>query len=89
MTLHRNLLIPTLATFGALAAIGCFFWGYILPVDVQAYHQQFLQMSTLGWSGMNLVSFILIVIEWAAWGALTGWILGALDAYYEKQQTKK
>jgi len=70
--LCKKHLAMILAILGGLWYIICHFWGLLLPVDVQAFHQDFLRISVLGWSGMNLQSFALGIIQWSIWGALFG-----------------
>lgn len=72
MMLCRKHLGMTLAILGALWFVVCHFWGLLLPADVQAFHVMFLRISVLGWTGMNLTSLALGIIQWAIWGGLIG-----------------
>lgn len=45
----------------------CFIWYYIRPVE-QGLHLQLLRLSFFGFSGMNLVGFILGLVQSYIWG---------------------
>lgn len=76
MMLCKKHLGATLAFLGAVSYVVCHLWGFVLPIDVQELHQNLLRISVLGWSGMNVTSFVLGVLEWAVWG----WIIGVAFA---------
>lgn len=76
MMLCKKHLGATLAGVGAAAYVVCHFWGLVVPADLQALHADLIRMSVLGWSGMNVSSFVLGVIQWAIWG----WLIGAAFA---------
>lgn len=72
MMLCKKHLAATLAILGGLWYIVCHLWGLMLPADVIQFHADFLRISVLGWTGMNITSFLLGVIQWSIWGALFG-----------------
>ncbi|NCS66804.1 hypothetical protein GW777_00300 [Candidatus Peregrinibacteria bacterium] len=76
MMLCKKHLGATLAGLGVVAYVVCHFWGFVVPADVQELHADLLRISVLGWSGMNLTSFILGIVQWAIWG----WLIGAAFA---------
>lgn len=80
MMLCKKHLPVTLAGFGAVAYAVCHFWYYAVPADLQQLHADLLRMSVLGWSGMNVTSFILGVVEWAVWGWLIGIVFVAIGS---------
>lgn len=55
-----------LGIFFAIIFVICFFWHFINPVDAELRIKLF-QMALVGFSGMNLVSFILGVIQSYLW----------------------
>ncbi len=57
----------TIAVFLVFLFIICFGWFYIQPVENEL-HQDLLRLTYLGWSGMNLPSFFLGVIQSFLWG---------------------
>ena len=85
MTFQYKTFPKTLAAFGAISGLVCYFWQFVLPADAQAFHMSFLRMSVIGWTGMNVVSLILTIVEWAIWGAVIGWLLGWLDGMLAKK----
>lgn len=56
-----------IAIFLVFLFIICFVWFYIQPVENEL-HQDLLRLTYLGWSGMNLFSFFLGVIQSFLWG---------------------
>lgn len=87
MTCKKHL-AATLAGVGALAYAVCHFWVYAVPADLMGLHQDLLRMSVLGWSGMNVQSFVLGLIEWAVWGALLGLAISTIGAWCAKGCSK-
>jgi len=53
---------------GALFAI-CFVWFYVQPAQGDL-HKSLLELSFLGWTGMNATSFILGLAQSIIWGYL-------------------
>ena len=72
MMLCKKHLGATLAVLGAVIYIVCHLWGYVVPVELQELHADLLRISIIGWTGMNVTSFILGVIQFAIWGLLVG-----------------
>ncbi len=72
MMLCKKHLAATLAILGAIWYVVCHLWGLVIPEEVVQFHSDFLRMSVLGWTGMNIVSLLLGVIQWSVWGALLG-----------------
>ena len=70
----------TLAGLGAVAYIVCHFWGYVVPADLQQLHMDLLRMSFIGWTGMNVQSFVLGIVQSAIWS----WLIGAAFAIIGK-----
>ena len=56
-----------LGIFFAFLFIICFFWYWIHPVQ-QAYHQQSLELWFYGYTGVNVVSFFLGIVQSFIWG---------------------
>jgi len=67
-----------LSVFGMLAFVVCFVWGSVIPEAVRPLHLQLLQMSYVGFSGMNLASFASGLVQTFVWGwivaAVFGWL---------------
>lgn len=78
----------TLAGLGTIAYVACYFWGFVIPADVQELHANLLRISVLGWSGMNVTSFLLGVIQWAIWGLLIATVWTMLTKGCAKSCTK-
>lgn len=66
----KNKFCVKLAMLGAVAYVVCHFWGYVIPAELQELHTNLIRISVLGWTGMNVSSFILGVVQWAIWGCL-------------------
>lgn len=57
--------------FFVILFIVCFVWFYLRAgSDSEPLHNSLLALSFFGWSGMNLVSFILGLIQSFIWGYL-------------------
>jgi len=62
--------------FLALLFVLCFAWYFIHPIE-QEMHLQMFRISYLGFTGMNLTSFILGLVQTYLWGyiGLGVWML--------------
>ena len=70
-----------IGVLGAIAFVVEYLWQFILVSDeLQAFHLLLLQTYVIGFTGMNVVSFILGLVQWFIWGAVIGslvmWISG-------------
>lgn len=88
MMLCKKHLGPALAILGAVGFVLCSLWGFVIPVDVRELHADLLRISVLGWSGMNITSFILGIVQWAIWGWIIATIFGAISSWCEKSCSK-
>tara|TARA_Y100000310_G_C20515250_1_gene730865 strand:- start:443 stop:700 length:258 start_codon:yes stop_codon:yes gene_type:complete len=69
-------LAKSLALFGAIAFALEFFWSYVISdAALFALHEDLLQMYIFFYTGLNLTSFVAIVVQGALWGYVLGWIL--------------
>lgn len=73
-------LTTTLAALGAVAYVVCHFWQFAIPEVVRPLHADLLRMSVLGWTGMNLTSLVLGIIQWAIWG----WLIAAAFTVFSR-----
>lgn len=88
MMLCKKHLGATLAIVGAVVFVLCSLWGYVIPVDVRELHADLLRISVLGWSGMNVTSFVLGIVQWAIWGWIIATVFGAISSWCEKSCAK-
>ncbi|TAL20016.1 hypothetical protein EPN90_01855 [Patescibacteria group bacterium] len=64
-----------LAVLGVVSLVACVLWGYLIPAEVRTLHNDMFKISVIGWTGVNLLSLVLGVVQWAVWGWLTGYVL--------------
>jgi len=57
----------SLGLFLVLAFVLCFLWYFVNPVG-QELHMELFKLSFLGFTGMNVVSFLLGAIQVYIWG---------------------
>ena len=67
--------------FFAILFVACFVWFYLRggDADMKQLHDNLFALAFFGWSGMNIISFILGAIQSFIWGylALIIWRLTA------------
>jgi len=82
--LCKKHLAMILAILGAVWYVVCFFWGFVIAEEIRQFHADFLRLSVLGWTGMNLISLLLGIIQWATWGWLMGWSFAVVGKWCAK-----
>ena len=67
--------VAVFGVLGALSWIVSYLWAFILPANLQDFYQLLMQVSVLGYTGQNVLSFLLGLIEWTVCSAIFGAVL--------------
>jgi len=68
----------TLSLAISLFYIVDFIWGFTLPVDVQTKYMELLSIAYIGFTGFDVLSFILGLIQVFIWGWVIAGIFGGI-----------
>ena len=69
-----------LGVVGALGFVAEYLWQIALVnEELSAFHMMLLQTYVIGFSGMNVGSFVLGLVEWFVWGFIIGAVVMALS----------
>ena len=73
------------AAFHGLFFVVCYLWQYVLTeAALRELHMVLLRMTFPGFTGMNIASLLIMIIESVIFGFIVGWLFAILLNYFKK-----